>query len=606
MALMPTGGGKSLCYQIPALAKEGVTLVISPLIALMKDQVRQLRGRHIPAASITSGMLPREIDVILNNCIYGKIKLLYVSPERLQNRTFIEHLKQMPVNMIAVDEAHCISQWGYDFRPPYLEIAKIRQYLPMAPVLALTATATTEVVLDIEQRLEFRNGKRFQASFRRDNLSYCAVRSDDKRNQLLRIARNVGGCGIVYVRNRRRTVEIADMLNDHNIAATAYHAGLTMAERDKRQKEWLSSPQGVIVATNAFGMGIDKADVRFVVHLDIPESPEAYFQEAGRAGRDGKKAFAVLIYNEGDIDYCRKSLERDFPPVNLIKNVYRAICNYYQIPVGAGQDSRFDFELEKICDTYSLDPYTFFRSLTFLEREGLLSLPDHAEIQSKLHIPVSREELYRIQLEQAKTSDMLSVILRMYGGLFTDFIAISEVNIARRCNMTETQVANALSNLDRMQCVVYQPKTLKPQIIFCSPRVDIKDIHISDRNYKDLKAASLRRREAMIDYVTNNDICRSRQLLHYFGEESTDCSICDVCVANRKKKEEGIPSSHTGNGTIQTRILQVLGASPIGIRQLSRLFPDDEQDLLAQNVREMLDKKIIAMDSDLTLRVVDR
>ena len=591
LAMLPTGGGKSICYQVPALATEGLALVVSPLVALMKDQVHQLRDRGIAASYIVAGMNKREIEAILNNCIYGKKRLLYVSPERLQSHIFTEHLRQMKINLIAVDEAHCISQWGYDFRPPYLEIAKIRQYLPSSPVIALTATATPEVAADIQKQLDFKNGKMFQSSFARPNISYSVADTEDKNGLLLRIIQNVGGCGIVYVRNRRRTIETANMLNSKGITAYAYHAGIDLKERDRRQKEWQLSKRCVMVATNAFGMGIDKPDVRFVVHMDLTESLEAYFQEAGRAGRDGKKSYAVLMCNQGNIDFLREGLERDYPPINIIKNVYRAICNYYQIPVGSGADSRFEFELEKICNTYNLDPYTFYTSLKFLEREGLLSLPEHSELQSKLFIQINKEELYRYQLENRKSGEMLSTILRLYGGLFTDITPISESLIAKRCGMSETQVANMLSDLNRQQVAVYIPKMLKSPIVFCSPRIDIKDLHISDVNYKSLKEAERRRREAVIAYASNKNDCRSRQLLAYFGEESqSDCSICDVCIDRRKSY------SKNESRQLDKIIMERLSARSLTIKELAELLPNAKKEEITVCVRDLLDQGKITMD----------
>ena len=592
LALLPTGGGKSLCYQIPALATDGIALVISPLVALMQDQVRQLREKRIKARYITSGMSHHEIETILNNCIYGDIKLLYVSPERLCSRTFIDHLRQMPLNLIAVDEAHCISQWGYDFRPPYLEIASIRPYHPKVPVIALTATATPEVVSDIETKLDFRKGRLFKSSFMCPHLSYSVFNEEDKQGKLLRIIRSVGGSGIVYVRNRRRTLEIANMLNDHDIAALPYHAGIPQKERENRQKDWLKSNRGVMVATNAFGMGIDKPDVCFVVHWDMPESPEAYFQEAGRAGRDDKQAYAVLLYQDNDITRMRDNLERDFPPLNYIKNVYNALCNYYQIPTGSGKDARFEFDAERICNSYSLDIYTFFSALKFLEREGLISLPEHNELQSKLFIIIDKEELYRYQLSNRTIGDMLTVILRLYGGLFTDYTPISESLIASRCGMTETQVANNLKELNRLQMADYQPKMLKPPIVFCSPRIDIRDLHISDKNYKELKEAAWQRRKAMIDYATNDSECRCRQLLRYFGEsDASDCGICDVCL-DRKKANTAVP---------EEAIVKELKSGPLTIKQLAERLPKIGDELLAETVRQMLDKGELTMNQDFAI-----
>lgn len=588
LALLPTGGGKSLCYQIPAMAKEGITLVFSPLIALMKDQVRQLGEKRIKAKYITSGMSQREIETILNNCIYGKIKLLYISPERLGSHTFTEHLKQMPLNLIAVDEAHCISQWGYDFRPPYLEIARIRQYHPDVPIIALTATATPEVVSDIQEKLEFRKGLLFKNSFLREHLSYSVFTEEDKQGKLLRIIRNTGGSGIVYVRNRRRTIEIANLLNENNIPATAYHAGIPQKDRDQRQKAWQKSNNGVMVATNAFGMGIDKPDVRFVVHLDLPESPEAYFQEAGRAGRDGRMAYAVLLHQTGDLERMRANMERDFPPLSYIKNVYNALCNFYQIPVGSGKDCRFEFDAEKVCKNYGLDIYTFFSALKFLEREGLIALPEHSELQSKLFITIGKEELYRFQMSNRTIGDMLTVILRLYGGLFTDYTSISETLIASRCGMTETQVANNLKELHRLQMAEYLPKMLKPPIIFSAPRVNIKDLHISDKNYTVLKDNAWQRRKAMIDYATNNNECRSRQLLHYFGEDnSPECGICDVCLAKKKK-----------TSSPEESILKELESGTLTAKQLANRLPQISEELLAETLRRMLDRSQIRMNQD--------
>ena len=589
LALLPTGGGKSICYQIPALSKDGITLVVSPLIALMKDQVQHLCSKRIKSRYITSGMANREIETILNNCIYGDIKLLYVSPERLNSRKFIEHLMQMDVSLIAVDEAHCISQWGYDFRPPYLEIARIRQYHPKAPVIALTATATPEVVNDIQTKLEFRNGKLFKSSFLRPRLSYSVFNEQDKQGRLLRIIKNVGGSGIVYVRNRRRTIEIANLLNDHNIPAAAFNAGIAQKERDERQKAWQKSNNGVMVATNAFGMGIDKPDVRFVVHLDMPESPEAYFQEAGRAGRDGKQAYAVLLYQDGDLERMHESMERDFPPLNYIKNVYNAICNYYQIPVGSGKDNRFEFEAEKICHSYNLDIYTFFSALKFLEREGLIALPEHNELQSKLLITIDKEELYRFQMSNNDANNILSVMLRLYGGLFTDYTPISETLIANRCGMSETQVCNQLRELNRLQMIDYQPKMLRPPIVFCSQRIDIKDLHISDKNYKELKDSAWKRRKALIDYATNNSECRSQQLLRYFGEStSAECGVCDVCLAKKKNTEAQLDS----------KIKEELRQESLNIKQLSERMPQIDTELLSNTVRKMLDRGELKMDQD--------
>lgn len=596
LAILPTGGGKSVCYQVPALALEGLTLVVSPLIALMKDQVSQLRGRHIPAAGVYSGMKQGEIEAVLNNCIYGKTKLLYVSPERLLSRTFIDHMRQMRISLIAVDEAHCISQWGYDFRPPYLEIARLREYHPKARIIALTATATPEVATDIQKRLEFHNGNVFKGGFIRENLSYCVLNEENKQAALLRIINNVGGSGIVYTRNRRRTVETAQMLNDNGIHALAYHAGIDLRQRDIRQREWIGSHNTVMVATNAFGMGIDKPDVRFVIHLDIPESPEAYFQEAGRAGRDGKRAYAVLVYDKSDIGRLKESTERDFPPIQYIKNVYKAVCNYYQIPLGSGTDSRFEFKLEDICKNYGLDYYTFFSALKFIEREGLIALPEHSELQSSIFINIDKEELYRFQVNHRKEGDMLTTILRLYGGVFTDFTPISEALIGKRCGMTETQVINTLDEMERLEILIYHKRIIAPQIIFTSPRIDIKDLHISDRNYKDLKQSAIERRDAMLRYAANNSECRSRQLLAYFGEtESHDCLCCDVCLKRKKKESSPV--------TLSEKILSLLHSCQMTPQELAAKLPDTDHDELGEEIRSLLERGEITINQGFLTKV---
>lgn len=592
LALLPTGGGKSLCYQVPAIINEGITVVISPLIALMADQVRMLSEKHIKAAYITSAMSKHQVDVVLNNSVFGNIKLLYVSPERLQNRTFLDHFRQMKVSLIAVDEAHCISQWGYDFRPPYLEIAKVRQYHPEVPVIALTATATPEVVEDIRSKLAFREGQVFQNSFARPNIVYTVRHSDDKEGTLLRIIRNVGGSGIVYVRNRRRTQEISRMLNENDIAAAAYHAGIPVKERIQSQQDWMTSTKGVMVATNAFGMGIDKPDVRYVVHLDLPESPEAYFQEAGRAGRDGQKAYAVLIYSDGDCIKLRKDVERDFPTLAIIKNSYRALCNYYQLPVGAGEGCRFPFNIEEICNAYGLDMYTFYRSLTFLEREGLVSMPEQSELMSKVYINVDKDELYRVQMSDRTTGDMLESMLRLYGGLFTDFTPISEAVIAKRCGMDATKVANILSELNRLEIITYQPKMLKPQIVFCTPRIDVKDIDLREENYKRLKELAVVRRESMIDYATNDKRCRSVWLLDYFGEKNAmNCGRCDYCLTKTKATMK----------SVEARIEETMKEGRANIKQLAAKMEGVEPKQLTAAVRALLDKGKLRMDEDFNL-----
>ncbi len=535
LALLPTGGGKSICYQVPAMAREGICLVISPLIALMKDQVENLKKRGIPAAAVYSGMHRNEIGRVISNCRYGTTKLLYVSPERLTTEVMREAVRHMKINLLAVDEAHCISQWGYDFRPPYLEIANIRPLLPKVPVLALTATATPKVVLDIRQKLGFKNENLFQKSFERKNLTYFVIREEDKMNRLLRIVNKVKGTGIVYVRNRRQTKEIADFLQKNRISADHYHAGLDPRVRDQRQLAWIREDKRIIVATNAFGMGIDKPNVRFVVHMDIPDSIEAYFQEAGRGGRDEKPAFAVLLYEKADILDARHNLSLAYPDLKTIRDVYQAMGNYFQVPVGAGRDLQFDFDLAHFADQYRFQHVVAFNSLKLLEKEGFILLTDAFFNPSKLFIKAQKEELYRFQVENAPLDQFIKTILRSYGGILSDFVRISEPELARRSGISEEQVIRNLMFMVKSGLVDYIRQTDKPQLIFVQERVNINDISLSPENYKLRQKEAVERIEAMIGYVESTNRCRSQALLAYFGDvKSRRCGKCDICLERNK------------------------------------------------------------------------
>lgn len=535
LALLPTGGGKSICFQVPAMAMEGTCLVISPLIALMKDQVENLQKRGIQAVALYTGMHPGEIDIAIGNCLYGNTKFLYVSPERLQTEKFREAIRRMKICLVAVDEAHCISQWGYDFRPPYLEISAIRLLIPGIPMMALTATATSTVVSDIQQKLEFKSGKVFIKSFERKNLTYLVIKEEDKRGRLLRILEKVKGTGIVYVRNRRETREIADFLVKNRISADFYHAGLDPKTRDKRQAAWTKEEKRIIVSTNAFGMGIDKPNVRLVVHLDLPDSVEAYFQEAGRGGRDEKQAWAVLLYEAADIISARQNLDNSFPPLQTIREVYQALGNFYQIPVGMGKDDRYDFELMPFAEQYGFQPVTVYHSLKFLEREGYLLLSEGFNQPSKLHFIAEKEELYRFQVANEFFDQFIKTILRSYGGIFTDFITISEADIARRTGLDFGQVVSNLRHLQKLRLVDYIQGTSKPQIIYTEERVDVRHLSISNEIYRDRKEAAIRRLEAMISYTESQNRCRSQYLLGYFGEsQARRCGKCDVCIERNK------------------------------------------------------------------------
>ncbi|HPS50995.1 MAG TPA: ATP-dependent DNA helicase RecQ [Bacteroidales bacterium] len=535
LALLPTGGGKSICFQIPALARDGICLVISPLIALMKDQVENLRKRGIPAAAIYSGMHPHEIEITLSNATYGNLKFLYLSPERLATPRIREVVRLMKVNLLAVDEAHCISQWGYDFRPPYLDLADIRELIPQVPVLALTATATPKVVTDIQRKLAFKQENLFQKSFERKNLTYLVIREEDKLKRLIRIVNKVKGSGIIYVRNRRQTKEIAEFLVKNKISADFYHAGLDPALRDKRQQAWIREEKRLIVSTNAFGMGIDKPNVRLVIHLDLPDCIEAYFQEAGRAGRDEKQAYAVLLYEAADIIDARNNLTLAFPGIQTIRDVYQSLGNFYQIPVGVGKDQQFDFDLGLFADQYRLQPIVVFNCLKFLEKEGFIMLTEPFYNPSKVHIKAQKEDLYRFQVENALYDHFIKTMLRSYGGILTDFVKISEPELARRSGISESQVVKNLTYLARLQLVDYVPQTSKPQLIYTQERVNVTDLSLSDETYRLRLEESRFRTEKMISYAESTARCRSQSLLSYFGETgSRRCGSCDVCLERNK------------------------------------------------------------------------
>ena len=483
LALLPTGGGKSITFQVPALANEGLCLVISPLIALMKDQVDNLKKRGIKAAAIYSGMHPDEIDIVLHQCRYGDFKLLYVSPERLMTVKFRDALRKMKVNLIAVDEAHCISQWGYDFRPPYLKIADIRQFLPKVPVLALTATAVPKVIDDIQDKLEFRKKNLFSKSFERKNLTYFVFKEEDKLSRIVKIILAVNGPGIIYVRNRRHTKEIAGFLNKKKFSATYYHAGLKPDERVKSQNEWMKEQKKVIVATNAFGMGIDKPNVRFVIHYDLPESIETYFQEAGRAGRDEKQAYAVLLYENADLINAKHNLTVTYPEIKMIRSIYTALGNYYQIPVGSGLDSAFSFDISAFSEQYNFQNVVVYNALKLMEKEGFLRLSEGLHSPSRLFIKTDKETLYRFQVENPGFDPVIKTILRSYSGIFTEFTVINESELAKRINPPNHKVTELLTRLNQQQLIDYVPYSESPTISYSENRVEAKELILSKENY---------------------------------------------------------------------------------------------------------------------------
>ncbi len=531
LALLPTGGGKSLCYQVPGLVMEGLCIVVSPLIALMKDQVQALRSKGIKAVGIYHGLGRTEIDNAVDNCVYGDVKFLYMSPERLSTDLIRSRLEKMNVSLMAVDEAHCISQWGYDFRPPYLKIAEARELLPNTPVLALTATATKSVIADIQERLNFRDARVFRKSFERKNLAYMVINEEDKLKRLYRISSKVRGTGIVYVRNRKRTREISDWLNKKGVAADFYHAGLDARERDKKQDSWMKERTRIIVSTNAFGMGIDKANVRFVVHMDLPDSPEAYFQEAGRAGRDGFKSFAILLVSKSDIIDLENFHQRSFPPLKTIKRIYNCLGNYFQLAIGSGKDQSFPFNLVDFAKTYSFDPFVVFNALGFLEKEGYMAMSEALANPSRMMFLVNNEDLYRFQVANPNYDPFIKLLLRSYTGLFSEFTKIKEEEIANRAGIPASMARKMLTELHNMHILHYKEQNDSPVISFLQERMSAADLRISNEVYNERKKYSGKRMREMIEYSTCDDKCRSLFLLAYFGETSAQrCGQCDVCL----------------------------------------------------------------------------
>jgi len=531
LGLMPTGGGKSVTFQVPAIAKDGICLVITPLIALMRDQVDGLKRKGVKAMAVYSGMTRKEIDIALENCIYGNYKFLYLSPERLKTEIFRVRVQKMNVSLVAVDESHCISQWGYDFRPSYLKITDLRELLPPGvPFLAITATATPDVVDDIQEKLRFKKKNVLKTSFERKNLVYLVRITPDKQKYLLNVIKKSSGSGIVYVRTRRRTKEISDFLRANEISASYYHAGLRHPVRSERQNKWTEGKIRVIVATNAFGMGIDKAAVRFVIHVDIPNSLEAYFQEAGRAGRDGKKAYAVMLYNESDKAKLNRRISTGFPPIKVIKRVYEALGNYFQIPVGGGKNGVFDFNMADFISKFKFNAVIAYNSFKFLEREGYIELTDESNNPSRVLFLYKRDDLYKFQVENSAFDSFIKLLLRSYTGLFTEFVPIDEQTLAGRAKISRELVYEFLKKLSNFKVISYIPGKRTSLVIYTEERLDQKSLIISTENYKIRKEKFIERLDKVNEYASRKDICRSQFLLEYFGEKgSSRCGNCDFC-----------------------------------------------------------------------------
>ena len=595
LALLPTGGGKSICFQVPAMAMEGLCLVITPLIALMKDQVEQLKKREIPAVAIYSGMNRREIDIALDNCVYGNIKFLYLSPERLQTDIFQERVKRMKVCLLAVDEAHCISQWGYDFRPPYLQLAELREVLPDVPVLALTATATEHVREDIQEKLAFKQPNVFVKSFARANLSYSCLYTEDKVTRLLEILQRMQGQSIVYVRSRRETVEIARFLQSKRISAAAYHAGLKFEERSSVQSAWIDDKVRVIVATNAFGMGIDKPDVRLVVHLDLPESLEAYYQEAGRAGRDEKYAYATILYGPNDVQELQKKVEEAHPPLEKIRRVYQCLANYYQLAVGSGAMSSFDFEIADFAKQYKLSVLETHHAIKRLEGEGYIQLNEGYYMQSRLLLALTHTALYEFQVRNPEFDALLRMVLRLYGGeAFANFVKVSERKLAQQLNKPEEEIRQKLLYLHKVQVLIYEPQHDAAQLTFTMSRQDAHNLPLNKNKLEQLRERALQKAKEMGRYVETTGRCRTQMLLEYFNEISdTSCRICDYCLAERKRAREGEEDT-----LLQQRALVLLQGKSLLPAELVKQFEPKHQEVVTRLVRELLDTgKVVYQES---------
>ncbi len=588
LGLMPTGGGKSIAFQVPALAKQGTCIVVTPLISLMKDQVQHLRRRGIKATAVYSGMARNDIITALENCILGEYKFLYVSPERLESELFQRKLSHTTVSFITVDEAHCISQWGYDFRPSYLQIARIRHIVPDAPVLALTATATPKVMDDIQKQLEFRNARVLRMSFERKNLTYIVRRTTDRFKEMEHILRSYDGSAIVYTRSRQQTHDIAKQLNDEGISATNYHAGLPQVLKDDRQERWYNNEFRVMVATNAFGMGIDKADVRLVLHTEIPDSPEAYFQEAGRAGRDGRQAYAVLIYEGQDCRKLKRRVSETYPDPKYIRDVYEHICYYFQMAMGDGRGVTREFDLMEFCQRFKHFPVQANSALRLLDNAGYISYSDEDEITSRIRFSIGRNDLYRLNEQEGDIDKVIQFLLRKYSGLFSDFVHIDETLIAHDTGLTTNQVYQALKALSNVRVVDYIPRKSTNYITFTTRRHEKDEIVLPPSVYKERKKQYEKRIGAMLQYVTDDEVCHNRFLLNYFGETNAACcGKCDVCVGDNTSKHQA--------EAIRKSVLKQLQDHPLYPEEID--FTGFNIKRFARVVGDMIREDVIALDS---------
>jgi ATP-dependent DNA helicase RecQ len=598
LALLPTGGGKSVCFQVPALMMEGVCIVISPLIALMEDQVSQLKKRGINAVAIHSGLKRSEIDILLDNCVYGDVKLLYVSPERIQTEIFIARFHRMKVSFVAIDEAHCISQWGYDFRPPYLQIASIREDRPI-PFLALTASATAEVKKDIVDKLQLKSPSFFQRSFARPNISFAVRHTENKEKKLLNILQKIPGTAIVYARSRKSAHDLAQWLERQQISSTFYHAGLDFNERKKRQSDWQHNKVRVMVATNAFGMGIDKEDVRTVIHIDLPESLESYYQEAGRAGRDGKKSYAVIIYHTSDVSTLESKVNQSQPNLDYLKKIYQSLSNYYQLAEGSGMNESFDFDLEDFCHRFSMRAANVYPAIRKLQETGLILLNESFYSPSKLHVTVDKVKLYEFQVANAKFDPVIQVILRLYGAeLLSAYMVISESQIAKALKILEKDAITLLHQLTQLQIINYIPVTFKPQLTFLMPRQDSSKLPIDNQLLEDRRKLAFSKMQAMIDYTIDGHQCRQWTMLGYFDEKNYGtCGVCDVCLAKKKKQNLAELKDY------KEQITFLLKQKPLTVDELENQVKPNDHELMMEALRDMVDSGVIYYDDVWVLRL---
>ena len=596
LALMPTGGGKSITFQVPSLAMEGICIVVTPLIALMKDQVDQLVKRKIKAAAIHSGMTRNEIIITLDNCVFGGFKFLYVSPERLKTDLFRARIRDMNVNLIAVDEAHCISQWGYDFRPSYLEIRSIREVLEEVPILALTATATPEVASDIQKQLGFRNENLLSMSFDRPNLAYVVRATENKNRELIRIVGNITGCGIIYTRSRKKCRELSQLLNEKGVSAAYYHAGMKQDERDRQQQEWITDRFRVMVATNAFGMGIDKPDVRFVMHVDLPDTPEAYFQEAGRAGRDGQKSWSILLFSKTDIRVAEQRIEVNFPGIPKIRQVYAALGNFLQIPLGSGKGQQYDFEFGDFLHKYKLNSMVAHSSITILAREGYIVLTEAFNNPSRIMFRAGRDDLYGFQVKNEEFDAFIKLLLRSYSGLFSAYVRIDESLLARRSGLPPLKVYDFLKSLASRQIIHYIPRKNIPVITFLEERLDDHNLLISPERYKFRKERYEKRIGEMIRFASSESICRNQFLLGYFGQIKVPrCGRCDVCL-DKKELKPGSPEFTE----LKSAILDFLVGGGKELESMVDSIPGDPQQII-QVLEYLIESGVLIRGADLRI-----